>query len=30
MGEKIQSVDRLVDILLEKGTIFARRAAWKT
>jgi small conductance mechanosensitive channel len=27
MGEKIQSVDRLVDILLEKGTVFAGRAA---
>jgi small conductance mechanosensitive channel len=27
MGEHIQSVDRLVDILLEKGTVFAGRAA---
>ena len=27
MSEKVQSVDRLVDILLEKGTVFVGRAA---
>jgi small conductance mechanosensitive channel len=27
MGEKVQTIDRLVDILLEKGTVFLGRAA---
>jgi len=27
MGEKVQSMDRLLEILLEKGTVFAGRAA---